>query len=91
MTKFALQIFNSITSNPEYPYYEIKINGHSNNVILILRNKDKTNGTEFSRNSIDIEQLLNGSLPDKLEKNLLLRDKDLVMKKLLRFRIYLQN
>jgi hypothetical protein len=41
MTKVALEIFKTITSNPAYHYYEINIDQKSNSISLILSdNKD---------------------------------------------------
>jgi hypothetical protein len=69
MSKVTLEIFKTITSNPAYHYYEIKIDQNSNLISLILiDNKDKKKKTIININSIDIEQILNSSLPDELEK-----------------------
>jgi len=67
MTNFALEIFKSISSNPELNYREIKIDEPSNNVNLVLNNMDN-DGTIITINLIDVEKLLNGLLPDGLKK-----------------------
>lgn len=68
MSNIALEIFKLITSNSVYNYYEIIIDEPANNVNVILSNMDNSDGTKIAIGSIDVKQLLNGSLPDKLEK-----------------------
>jgi len=68
MSDFSLQIFKSITSNPEYNYYEIKINKLTNCINIILSNGIDNQKTKIDINLIDVKELLNGLLPDKLKK-----------------------
>lgn len=68
MSNLSLEIFKLIVSNPDYNYYEIKINDFDQ-VVIVISDKNGLDNTRVELKSISVDKLLDRKLlPDGLKK-----------------------